>query len=155
ETARLLRIDHLLNRPVSGLAGGDRQRVALGRAIVRRPLAFLMDEPLGTLDTEFRDLMCEELRELHNRISATTVYVTHDQLEAMSMADYVAVMNHGIVEQLGRPRDVYERPSTLFVASFIGSPAMNLLPVKGKVAKGARSIMVSGANVTIPEAHED
>ena len=87
ETAKLLRIDHLLDQSVSGLAGGDRQRVALGRAIVRRPLAFLMDEPLGTLDTEFRDLMCEELRHLHDRIKATTVYVTHDQLEAMSMAD--------------------------------------------------------------------
>src|SRR5210317_1760587 len=87
ETARLLRIDHLLDRPVSGLAGGDRQRVALGRAIVRRPKAFLMDEPLGTLDSEFRELMCEELKGLHDRIEATTVYVTHDQLEAMAMGD--------------------------------------------------------------------
>ena len=96
EAARLLRIDHLLDRSVSGLAGGDRQRVALGRAIVRRPKVFLMDEPLGTLDAEFRDLMVRELRELHNRIGATTVYVTHDQLEAMAMADKIAVMNHGV-----------------------------------------------------------
>src|SRR5436853_2014493 len=123
ETAKLLRIDHLLEKPVSSLAGGDRQRVALGRAIVRRPLAFLMDEPLGTLDTEFRDLMCEELRHLHDRIKATTVYVTHDQLEAMSMADKIAIMNNGRVEQLGSPQEIYDRPATLFVADFIGSPS--------------------------------
>ena len=103
ETAKLLRIDHILDKSVSGLAGGDRQRVALGRAIVRRPLAFLMDEPLGTLDTEFRDLMCEELRHLHDRIKATTVYVTHDQLEAMSMADYIAIMNRGVDRATGHP----------------------------------------------------
>src|SRR5579872_3630132 len=94
ETARLLRIGHLLDRPVGGLSGGDRQRVALGRAIIRRPKAFLMDEPLGALDAEFRRLMCGELRELHDRIEATTVYITHDQLEAMAMADRIAVMNH-------------------------------------------------------------
>ncbi|TJW58399.1 MAG: ABC transporter ATP-binding protein [Mesorhizobium sp.] len=126
ETAKLLRIDHLLDKSVSGLAGGDRQRVALGRAIVRRPKCFLMDEPLGTLDTEFRDLMVHELRELHNRIHATTVYVTHDQMEAMSMADKIAVMNHGVIEQFGTPREIYDRPATMFVADFIGSPPMNL-----------------------------
>src|SRR3954469_23812316 len=115
DVARILRITHLLDRPVSGLAGGDRQRVALGRAIVRRPLAFLMDEPLGTLDTEFRDLMCEELRRLHDRIKATTVYVTHDQLEAMSMADYIAIMNRGEIEQLGPPQEIYDRPKSMFV----------------------------------------
>ena len=98
--------------PVSGLSGGDRQRVALGRAIVRRPKAFLMDEPLGALDAEFRELMCDELRALHDRIGATTVYVTHDQLEAMSMADQIAVMNHGVVEQLGTPQEIYDRPRT-------------------------------------------
>jgi multiple sugar transport system ATP-binding protein len=122
ETASLLRIDHLLEKSVSGLAGGDRQRVALGRAIVRRPLAFLMDEPLGTLDAEFRDLMCKELRALHERIHATTVYVTHDQIEAMSMADHIAIMNHGTVEQLGTPREIYDRPATMYVAGFVGSP---------------------------------
>ena len=95
-----------------GLAGGDRQRVALGRAIVRRPMAFLMDEPLGTLDAEFRDMMVRELRELHNRIDATTVYVTHDQLEAMAMADKIAVMNHGVIEQFGTPQEIYDRPAT-------------------------------------------
>jgi multiple sugar transport system ATP-binding protein len=154
ETARLLRIDHLLDRAVSGLAGGDRQRVALGRAIVRRPLAFLMDEPLGTLDTEFRDFMCAELRQLHNRINATTVYVTHDQLEAMSMADLIAVMNHGVIEQLGSPQEIYDRPATTFVADFIGSPPMNLIPFAGRIAKGARSVAVDGATIAIPEARE-
>ncbi len=155
ETAKLLRIDHLLDRPVSGLAGGDRQRVALGRAIVRRPLAFLMDEPLGTLDTEFRDLMCEELRHLHERIKATTVYVTHDQLEAMKMADRIAIMNSGRVEQLGSPQEIYDRPATLFVADFVGSPAMNLIPVAGRLGKGARRLDMEGAAIAIPELRED
>jgi multiple sugar transport system ATP-binding protein len=154
ETAKLLRIDHILDKSVSGLAGGDRQRVALGRAIVRRPLAFLMDEPLGTLDTEFRDLMCEELRHLHDRIKATTVYVTHDQLEAMSMADYIAIMNRGVIEQLGTPQSIYDRPATMYVAEFVGSPAMNLIHVQGQLAKGAKSIEISGARVAIPETRE-
>jgi len=155
ETARLLRIDHLLDSPVSRLAGGDRQRVALGRAIVRRPKCFLMDEPLGTLDTEFRDLMVHELRELHNRIHATTVYVTHDQLEAMAMADKIAVMNHGIIEQFGTPQEIYDRPATMFVADFIGSPPMNFLRFNAGLAKGAREIMVQGAAVAVPELRED
>jgi multiple sugar transport system ATP-binding protein len=117
EAARLLRIDHLLDRPVSGLAGGDRQRVALGRAIVRRPKCFLMDEPLGTLDAELREVMVRELRELHNRIGATTVYVTHDQMEAMAMADKIAVMNHGVIEQYGTPQEIYARPASIYVAA--------------------------------------
>jgi len=155
EAARLLRIDHILDRSVSGLAGGDRQRVALGRAIVRRPKVFLMDEPLGTLDTEFRDLMVRELRELHNRIGATTVYVTHDQLEAMAMADKIAVMNKGVIEQFATPQEIYDRPVSMFVADFIGSPPMNFLPVHTGLAKGARSLRVNGASVTVPEVHED
>ena len=155
ETARLLRIDHLLNKSVSGLAGGDRQRVALGRAIVRRPKCFLMDEPLGTLDTEFRDLMVHELRELHNRIHATTVYVTHDQVEAMAMADKIAVMNHGIIEQFGRPQEIYDRPASMFVADFIGSPPMNFLKFQGGLAKGAREVVVQGAAIAVPELRED
>ena len=129
--------------------------MALGRAIVRRPLAFLMDEPLGTLDTEFRDLMCEELRHLHDRIRATTVYVTHDQLEAMSMADKIAIMNNGRVEQLGSPQEIYDRPATLFVADFIGSPSMNLIPVADRLARGASALSVSGASIMIPEIRED
>lgn len=155
ETARLLRIGHLLEKSVSGLAGGDRQRVALGRAIVRRPKCFLMDEPLGTLDAEFRDLMIHELRELHNRIHATTVYVTHDQMEAMAMADKIAVMNHGVIEQFGTPREIYDRPATMFVADFIGSPPMNFLPFAGGLAKGAKEIVVEGVTIAIPELRED
>ncbi len=155
ETAKLLRIDHLLNKPVSGLAGGDRQRVALGRAIVRRPKCFLMDEPLGTLDTEFRDLMVHELRELHNRIHATTVYVTHDQMEAMSMADKIAVMSNGLIEQFGSPQEIYDRPASMFVADFIGSPPMNFLSFQGGLAKGDRQIVVQGASVGVPEVREE
>ena len=154
ETARLLRIDHLLKKPVSGLAGGDRQRVALGRSIVRRPKAFLMDEPLGTLDAEFRAAMCQELRRLHERIGATTVYVTHDQLEAMSMADKIVVMNHGVVEQFGPPQEIYDNPATVFVAGFIGSPPMNLLPFQGKVAAGGRAVAMNGAEVAVPQLVE-
>lgn len=155
EAAKLLRIDHLLERSVSGLAGGDRQRVALGRAIVRRPKAFLMDEPLGTLDTEFRDLMVRELRELHNRIHATTVYVTHDQLEAMAMADKIAVMNHGTIEQFGKPQDIYDRPATMFVADFIGSPPMNFLSFHGGLRTGDRAVHLNGAEIAVPEIHGD
>src|SRR5215470_3568441 len=150
ETARLLRIEHLLARRVSGLAGGDRQRVALGRAIVRRPKAFLMDEPLGALDAEFRRLMCGELRQLHERIRATTVYVTHDQLEAMAMADRVAVMNRGLVEQIGTPQEIYDRPASMFVADFIGSPPMSFLRFAGNVRPGDSSIKINGAAVDIP-----
>ncbi|MFH1795742.1 MAG: ABC transporter ATP-binding protein [Pseudomonadota bacterium] len=155
EVARLLRIDHLLDKPVSGLAGGDRQRVALGRAIVRRPKCFLMDEPLGTLDAEFRDLMVHELRELHNRIHATTVYVTHDQHEAMAMADKIAVMNHGVIEQFGTPQEIYDRPATMFVADFIGSPPMNFLRFGASLKKGDRKVGVRGADIVIPELLED
>jgi len=155
ETAKLLRIDHLLNKPVSGLAGGDRQRVALGRAIVRRPKCFLMDEPLGTLDTEFRDLMVHELRELHNRIHATTVYVTHDQMEAMSMADKIAVMSNGLIEQFGSPQEIYDRPASMFVAEFIGSPPMNFLKFAGGLEKGASEIVVQGVKVMVPKVRED
>jgi len=155
ETARLLRIDHILNRSVSGLAGGDRQRVALGRAIVRRPKVFLMDEPLGTLDTEFRDFMVRELRELHNRIKATTVYVTHDQLEAMAMADKIAVMNRGLIEQFATPQEIYDRPVSMFVADFIGSPPMNFLPLRSGLSKGTKALRVNGATVAVPEIRED
>ncbi len=149
EVARLLGIEHLLDSRISRLSGGDRQRVALARAIVRRPRAFLMDEPLGTLDAEFRERMCEELRGLHDRIGATTVYVTHDQIEAMRMADRIAVMNGGRIEQLGSPQELYRRPSSTFVAAFIGSPAMNLLPctieeVDGKPRPSLGGVTLSG-----------
>ena len=154
EVAKLLRIDHLLNRPVGGLSSGDRQRVALGRAIVRRAKAFLMDEPLGALDAEFRELMCEELRLLHNRIGATTVYVTHDQIEAMSMADRICIMDQGEVLQVGPPMEIYERPATRFVAGFIGSPAMNFLQAKGGLEAGTSDVEVNGGRIAIPKLHE-
>jgi len=156
EVAKLLRIEHLLGRSVSGLAGGDSQRVALGRAIVRRAKAFMMDEPLGALDTEFRHLMCTELRGLHNRIKATTVYVTHDQVEAMSMADRIAVMNHGVVEQIGSPQEIYDRPLTTHVAGFIGNPAMNFMRFHGSVTPGQTSVRMSdgGPEIGMPQLHE-
>jgi len=155
ETAKLLQIDHILDKSVSGLASGDRQRVALGRAIVRRPKCFLMDEPLGTLDAEFRDVMVRELRELHTRIHATTVYVTHDQLEAMAMADKIAVMNHGIIEQFGTPREIYDRPASMYVADFIGSPPMNFLKFESGLQSGSSSVSIDGVEVKVPEVRED
>jgi multiple sugar transport system ATP-binding protein len=155
EAARILRIEHLIDKPVSGLSSGDRQRVALGRAIVRQPLAFMMDEPLGALDSEFRELMCQELRALHDRLKATTVYVTHDQLEAMAMADTIAIMNQGVIEQLGAPQEVYERPASVFVADFIGSPAMNFLPFEGGYAAGAEQVRIGEALLPIPALRED
>jgi multiple sugar transport system ATP-binding protein len=155
ETARILRITHLLGKAVSGLSSGDRQRVALGRAIVRKPKAFLMDEPLGALDAEFRHVMCGELRALHDRLGATTMYVTHDQLEAMSMADKIAVMNDGIVEQLGTPQEIYDRPASLFVADFIGSPPMNFITVHAELHRGDGAVSIEGADVTIPVLREN
>jgi len=155
EVANLLRIDHLLNSKVSGLAGGDRQRVALGRAIVRRPKAFLMDEPLGTLDAEFRELMCLELRKLHNNIDATTVYVTHDQLEAMSMGDRIAVMNEGKILQYGKPKDIYMKPKTKFVGSFIGSPAMNFIPVNHGIQKDQNTVKIDKEEYAVPKSFQN
>lgn len=154
EVAKMLRIDHLLKSPVGGLSSGDRQRVALGRALVRDAKAFLMDEPLGALDAEFRDLMCEELRLLHKKINATTVYVTHDQVEAMSMADRVCIMNEGEVLQVGTPKEVYQHPATKFVAGFVGSPSMNFLQVTGNVDAGATQVGVAGGVVPVPALHE-
>jgi len=154
ETAQILQITHLLDQPVSGLSSGDRQRVALGRAIVREPAAFLLDEPLGALDAEFRELMCGELRALHDRLRATTVYVTHDQLEAMAMADTIALMNDGRLEQLGPPQELYDRPATLFAAGFLGSPPMNFLPFRGRLQPGDRSFSLGLARIEIPEARE-
>jgi multiple sugar transport system ATP-binding protein len=150
EVAAILGIEDILDRPVGGLSGGDRQRVALGRAIVREPKAFFMDEPLGALDAEFRERMAEELRSLHDRMGATTVYVTHDQLEAMQMGDKIVVMNHGVVEQFGVPQDIYDWPATRFVADFIGSPPMNVLAVQGGVPAGAAEVRVDGAAVAVP-----
>jgi len=154
EAARTLQIEHLIDRSVSGLSSGDRQRVALGRAIVRKPKAFLMDEPLGALDSELRHTMTGELRKLHDRLHATTIYVTHDQQEAMAMADRVAVMNRGVVEQIGPPREIYDRPASLFVADFIGSPPMNLLNLNGAAEQGAAEIRLGAAPIAMPALRE-
>ena len=154
EAARTLRIESLLDRSVSGLSSGDRQRVALGRAIVRQPKAFLMDEPLGALDSELRHVMTGELRALHERLGRATIYVTHDQLEAMSMADRIAVMNRGVVEQVGTPREIYERPSSMFVADFIGSPPMNFLSFADRLEAGATEIRLGRSEIKIPQLRE-
>lgn len=154
EVAQILEITDILNRPVGGLSGGDRQRVALGRAIVRDPKAFMMDEPLGALDAEFREHMSEELRALHDRMNATTVYVTHDQLEAMQMGDKIVVMNNAVVEQFGTPQEIYDKPATMFVADFIGSPSMNFLHFDGAVTEGANSVNLDGQALAIPQQRQ-
>lgn len=155
EVAQILRIEHLFNKSVKGLSGGDRQRVALGRALIRRPKAFLMDEPIGTLDAEFREIMRKELRNLHDRVGATTVYVTHDQVEAMSMGDRISVMSHGKVLQTAPPMELYNKPRTMFVAEFIGSPAINFLPFSGAFSSGTTEVPLNGTQVGIPQLQED
>jgi len=143
---KILRIGHILKKRPRELAGGDQQRVALGRALVRRPKAFLLDEPIGTLDAKFREEMRAELKRLHVDIGATTVYVTHDQVEAMSMGDRIAIMNLGVLQQVGTPTQVYRNPNNLFVANFIGSPGMNF--VKCLVHKdGAGKVLVNVVSV--------
>jgi multiple sugar transport system ATP-binding protein len=133
--AQILGLTQYLNRYPRQLSGGQRQRVAMGRAIVRNPQVFLFDEPLSNLDAKLRVAMRAEIKELHQRLTTTTVYVTHDQIEAMTMADKIVVMNAGKVEQIGAPLELYDRPENLFVAGFIGSPAMNFL--HGCIANGA------------------
>ncbi len=155
EVAKILRIEHILKLSVNGLSSGDRQRTALGRALVRKPKVFLMDEPLGALDAKFRDLMTEELLLLHKRINATTVYVTHDQNEAMSMADRICVMNHAEVLQIGKPLDIYRRPATRFVAGFVGSPEINFITVKGNLKVGQNEVIADGIKIPVPKIHED
>ena len=154
EVAGILGIEDILKKPVGGLSGGDRQRVALGRAIVREPKAFMMDEPLGALDAEFREHMAEELRALHDRMGATTVYVTHDQLEAMQMGDKIVVMNNAVVEQFGTPQDIYDAPATMFVAGFIGSPSMNFLDFNGTLSAGADAVSLNGFETRVPILRE-
>ncbi len=151
KAAAILGLTDLLDRYPRQLSGGQRQRVAMGRAIVRDPQVFLFDEPLSNLDAKLRVAMRTELKELHQRLKTTSVYVTHDQIEAMTMADQIVVMRDGIVEQRGKPLQLYDHPANLFVAGFIGSPAMNFL--KGKVkreAGGARIEMPDGASVPMP-----
>jgi multiple sugar transport system ATP-binding protein len=130
-TAAILGLENLLDRQPSRLSGGQRQRVAMGRAIVRDPQVFLFDEPLSNLDAKLRVQMRAEIKELHQRLGATTIYVTHDQIEAMTMADKIVVLRDGVVEQTGTPLEIYDSPANLFVAGFIGSPSMNF--IKGAI----------------------
>nr|MBP7691256.1 ABC transporter ATP-binding protein [Anaerolineales bacterium] len=144
EVVKLLQIEHLLDARPGNLSGGDKQRVALARALVRRPAAFLMDEPLGALDAEFREAMRAEIKRLHILQHATTVYVTHDQVEAMAMGDRIVVMSAAEIQQVGTPYEVYYNPANLFVARFIGSPGMNL--IKGAWLADRRAVQLPGHN---------
>ncbi|MFO1117843.1 MAG: sn-glycerol-3-phosphate ABC transporter ATP-binding protein UgpC [Beijerinckiaceae bacterium] len=151
KAADILGLKPLLDRYPRQLSGGQRQRVAMGRAIVRDPQVFLFDEPLSNLDAKLRVAMRTEIKELHQRLKTTTVYVTHDQIEAMTMADKIVVMHDGIVEQIGAPLDLYDRPGNMFVAGFIGSPAMNFL--KGNLASnGSGAIFKSDSGLSLPVA---
>jgi multiple sugar transport system ATP-binding protein len=149
KAADILDLNPYLDRYPRQLSGGQRQRVAMGRAIVRDPLVFLFDEPLSNLDAKLRVQMRAEIKELHQRLKTTTIYVTHDQVEAMTMADKIVVMQAGRIEQMGAPLELFDRPANVFVAGFIGSPAMNLL--KGKVRSGDKpSVVVDGIDLPFP-----
>jgi multiple sugar transport system ATP-binding protein len=148
--ASILNLTPYLARYPRQLSGGQRQRVAMGRAIVRDPAVFLFDEPLSNLDAKLRVQMRTEIKELHHRLKTTTVYVTHDQIEAMTMADVIVILRDGYIEQIGRPLEVYDRPANLFVAEFIGAPTMNVL--KGEVASagGAPVVRANGVDLPLP-----
>jgi len=151
KAAKILELGTFLQRKPRQLSGGQRQRVAMGRAIVREPAVFLFDEPLSNLDAKLRVQMRLEIKRLQRELDVTSIYVTHDQVEAMTLADRLIVMNAGIADQIGTPMDVYERPASVFVAGFIGSPAMNFLA--GKVSDGGRAIELAGTGdvrVTLP-----
>ena len=150
KAAKILGLEQLLHRFPRQLSGGQRQRVAMGRAIVRNPQVFLFDEPLSNLDAKLRVQMRSEIKDLHQRLKVTTVYVTHDQIEAMTMADKIVVMNHGRIEQAGAPLELYDRPANLFVAGFIGSPAMNMLA--GRIKDGS-FIDGGGTHWPLPPAY--
>src|SRR5579872_199858 len=145
QAAQILDITELLDRKPKQLSGGQRQRVAMGRAIVRDPKVFLFDEPLSNLDAKLRVQMRTEIKKVHQKVRTTTVYVTHDQVEAMTLADRVVVMNAGIIEQVGAPNDLYHSPATKFVAGFIGSPAMNFIPCQLEQAGSALNVRVNGS----------
>ncbi|WP_289295486.1 sn-glycerol-3-phosphate import ATP-binding protein UgpC [uncultured Reyranella sp.] len=153
KAAKILELGTFLQRKPRQLSGGQRQRVAMGRAIVREPAVFLFDEPLSNLDAKLRVQMRLEIKRLQRELDVTSIYVTHDQVEAMTLADRLIVMNAGVADQIGTPMDVYERPASVFVAGFIGSPAMNFLA--GKVSAGSRAIELAGTgavHVTLPLA---
>ncbi|ONN63846.1 ABC transporter ATP-binding protein [Herbaspirillum sp. VT-16-41] len=151
KAADILGLNQLLDRYPRQLSGGQRQRVAMGRAIVRDPQVFLFDEPLSNLDAKLRVQMRTEIKELHQRLKTTSIYVTHDQIEAMTMADQIVVMRDGLVEQRGRPLDLYDHPANLFVAGFIGSPAMNFIPATLRKTGGAAEVeFADGTRVPAP-----
>ena len=150
ETARILAVEKFLDRRPRDLSGGQRQRVALGRAIVREPQAFLMDEPLSNLDAKLRVHMRAEISTLHKRLGVTTVYVTHDQIEAMTMADRVVIMREGEIQQIASPDQVFMEPANLFVAGFIGSPGMNFIPVQPRGVGGTAAIELLGKVISLP-----
>jgi multiple sugar transport system ATP-binding protein len=145
EVAKVLRISNLLERKPSALSGGDMQRVAIGRALVRRPKAMLMDEPIGALDAKLREEMRAEIKRLHIKQGSTTIYVTHDQIEAMSLADRIVIMHEGVLQQVGSPEEVYAHPENLFVAQFVGSPVMNVAGAAISDAAGKAAVTVEGA----------
>jgi multiple sugar transport system ATP-binding protein len=151
EAARMTELSNLLDRKPKQLSGGQRQRVALGRAIVREPAVFLMDEPLSNLDAKLRVQTRAEIARLHQRLKTTIVYVTHDQVEAMTMGDRIAVMDRGLLQQVGTPQDLYERPVNRFVAGFIGSPAMNFVTVTANRDNGQVKLTSPGVELPLPE----
>jgi multiple sugar transport system ATP-binding protein len=157
DAARILDLEQYLDRKPAQLSGGQRQRVALGRAIVRNPSAFLMDEPLSNLDAKLRVQTRAEIARLHHRLGATMIYVTHDQVEAMTMADRIAVINLGKLEQVGSPRELYDRPANQFVAGFIGSPSMNFVPMHVESVDGnIRLVSVEGnLDITLSDNETD
>ena len=150
EAAEILHLEALLDRRPSQLSGGQRQRVAMGRAIVRQPEVFLFDEPLSNLDAKLRNEMRTEIKKLHAKVTATVIYVTHDQVEAMTLADRIVIMRDGHIEQVGTPDDVFHRPATRFVAGFIGSPAMNFFPVRVSNEGGLHVQWPGGVKLAIP-----
>ena len=151
EAAKILNLDALLDRYPKQLSGGQRQRVAMGRAMVRKPQVFLFDEPLSNLDAKLRVSMRAEIKALHQRLQTTSIYVTHDQIEALTMADQIVVMHDGRIEQIGTPLDLYDRPCNQFVAGFIGSPAMNMLPGRLRLGEGMRVELDDGGYLTIEQ----
>ncbi|MDK2885685.1 MAG: multiple sugar transport system ATP-binding protein [Thermosipho sp. (in: thermotogales)] len=154
EAAKILGIEELLDRKPRQLSGGQRQRVAVGRAIVRDPKVFLFDEPLSNLDAKLRVQMRSELKKLHHRLEATIVYVTHDQIEAMTMADKIIVMNSGVIQQIGTPNEIYNKPANTFVAGFIGSPAMNFVDAK-IIKDNGLWVKSSGLKLKVPKQFEE
>jgi multiple sugar transport system ATP-binding protein len=153
KVSELLEISRLIDRKPKELSGGQMQRVALGRALVREPKVFLMDEPLSNLDAKMRAYMRTEIKKLQRKVGITTIYITHDQVEAMSMADRIAIMNHGLIQQVGTPQEVYSKPSNTFVAGFIGSPAMNFLECR--VNRNNSEVLVDIAGLVVRSESDD